>query len=171
MSKPTIQRIGLISESIVVNELLWHGWAPANLNAHIKNAPNVDILAAKGDTKVALQVKASGPTSKSMLQLPSPENGRLFNLKQGPQADFIIFVRLFSLQNYECYIVPVEEAERVARIIGDDWERTLKRDGTKRDPNFKRCIRFELNKNRPEVSNYKEKWAHYRDAWHILEAS
>lgn len=54
-----LQNIGAIGESTVITELLWHGWAPANLNAHIRNAPNVDILAAKDDKTVALQVKTS----------------------------------------------------------------------------------------------------------------
>lgn len=167
--KPTIQSVGVIAESIVATQLLWHGWIPVNLNATMSNAPNVDILAIKGDKKIALQVKASGPTSKSMLQLGTPVDDCVFNLKNGPKADMVVFVRLFSPHDYECYVVPLAEAEKAVRKIAKDWETTPMRDGTQRDPNFKRCIRFELNKNRPDVSNYKEKWKHYVDAWHLLE--
>lgn len=89
-----ISNIGAIGESTVITQLLWHGWAPANLNAVIRNAPNVDILAAKNDTTIAIQVKASGPTSKNMLRLGHSSNHIVFNTKNGPRADFIVFVRL-----------------------------------------------------------------------------
>jgi hypothetical protein len=78
-------------------------------------------------------------------------------------------VRLFSMRDYECYVVPTAEAERVARETAADWLNTLKRDGSQREANFPYCIRFELNKNRPDVSNYQEKWKAYRDAWYLLE--
>ncbi len=167
--KHRVQNIGAIGESTVTTELLWQGWAPANLNAIISNAPNVDILAAKDNKTIALQVKTSGPNSKSMLRLGYSGSEAIFNTKNGPQADFIIFVRLFGSSNYECYIVPVNEAEKVARKTAEDWLDTPMRSGLKREPNFERCIRFELNKNRPAVSNYKEKWQHYLNAWYLLE--
>lgn len=163
-----LQNIGAIGESTVITELLWHGWAPANLNAHIRNAPNVDILAAKDDKTVALQVKTSGPSSRSMLQLGYSGSEQVFNTKTGPKADFIIFVRLFGPRDYECYIVPATEAERVAQETARDWLATAMKDGKTRKADFNRCIRFELNKNRPDVSNYKERWKHYRDAWDLL---
>lgn len=161
--------IGAIGENTVLTELLWHGWAPVNLNQLVKQAPNVDILAAKGHHKVALQIKTAGPKSRSMLQLGYKTGTSIFNSKDGPQADFIIFIRLFNMRDYECYVVPVDEAERVASETMTDWIKTPKQDGAKRDKNFPACIRFEPNKNRLHVSNYKEKWIDYLDAWHLLE--
>lgn len=156
---------GAIGESIVITELLWQGWSPVNLNGIIRQAPNVDILAAKGTQQIAIQVKTAGLNSKSMLQLGYKTDGSVFNSKDGPVADYVVFVRLLGHRDHECYVVPVAEAERVASETAADWSATLKRDGALREKNFPRCIRFEPNKNRPSVSNYKEKWAQYRGVW------
>lgn len=159
---------GAIGEKLVETALLWNGWAPVNLNQSIKQAPNVDILAAKGDRQVAIQIKTAGPNSKSMLQLGYAGDDGIFNIKSGPLANFIVFVRLFSQTEYEFYVVPVAEAERVAMETYKDWKKNPKKDGSLRK-NAPAVIRFESNKSRTDVSNYKEKWAHYRDAWHLLE--
>lgn len=161
--------LGAIGESIVISELLWRGWAPTNLNQIVSNTPNADILAIKDNKKVSLQVKTSGPNSKSMLQVGNGFKEKVFNSKEGPVADFIVFVRTFAPRDYECYIVPTDEAERVAQITMHDWMNTKKRDGSERTTNFPICIRFEPNRNRPNVSNYKEKWSKYIDAWYLLE--
>jgi hypothetical protein len=161
---------GPIGENIVMNELLWHGWAPANLNLHIKNAPNVDILAAKGDKKVAIQIKTGGIGSKSMVQLGYYEDGKpIFNSRSGPNADFVIFVRLFGHRDFECYVVPIDIAESTALKDAQIWKKTPKRDGKIRKT-FPAAVWFEPNGNRPDESNYREKWAQYRDAWHLLDA-
>ena len=90
-------QIGAIGEATVINELMWHGWAPVNVNSLINQAPNIDLLAAKGSDKVAIQVKASGPNSKRMMQVGYIKGReKIFNSKDGPQADFIVFVRLFG---------------------------------------------------------------------------
>lgn len=160
---------GGIGESIVMTSLLWRSWQPVNLN-HIKShMPNTDILAAKGNSKVCLQVKTSGPNSLSMLQIGYKGSLPVFNSKDGPRSDFIVFVRLFGPLRHECYIVPVAEAERVAIETAQDWLNTPKLNGEKREKNFPYCIRFEPNSKREHVSNYKEKWAHYREAWNLLE--
>lgn len=153
---------GAIGESIVITELLWHGWSPVNLNGIIRQAPNVDILAAKGGRQVAIQVKTAGLNSKSMLQLGYKTGTSVFNNKAGPIADYVVFVRLLGHRQHECYVVPVAEAERVAIETAEDWCVTPKRDGSARQKNFPLCIRFEHNKNRPEVSNYQKK---YRTNW------
>lgn len=172
MTSETKVDIGAIGESIVITHLLWHGWSPANLNAVTRNAPNVDILAAKNNQQTAIQVKTSGPSlnARPMMRLSKPTNGHVFNTKLGPIADIVVFVRLLDDYKHECYVVPVDEAERVAKITADDYLASPKMDGTTRNPDFEWCIRFEPNCNRQTVSNYKEKWSHYRDAWHLLDA-
>lgn len=160
--------VGAIGEKLVEAALLWQGWAPVNLNQSVKQAPNVDLLAAKGDKQVALQIKTAGPNSKSMLQLGYKGEKGIFNTKPGPLANFIVFVRLLSETEHEFYVVPVDEAERVAMATYEDWKNSPKQDGTARK-NAPAVIRFEPNRNRPDVSNYKEKWAHYRDVWRLLE--
>ena len=161
---------GAIGEKLVELSLLWNGWVPANLNQSVRNAPNIDILAAKDNQTVSIQIKTSGPNSQSMLQLGYKSANGVFNTKNGPKAEFIIFVRLFDKEEYEIYIVPFEEAERVAMQTYLDWKKTPKIDGTKRK-RYPAVIRFTPNRNRPDVSNYQEKWAHYKDAWHILDKS
>ncbi len=160
---------GPIGENIVITELLWKGWAPINLNSIVRQAPNVDIIAARGTHKVAIQVKTSGITSKSMMHLGKKKKGKCFNDKDGPLADFIIFVRLLAHREYESYIVPVNIAEAAVQAIDADWSETLKKDGSERGSGHPACIRFEPNKNRLHVSNYIERWKEYRDAWHLLE--
>lgn len=162
--------IGAIGEKLIELGLLWNGWAPANLNQSVKNAPNVDLLAAKGNKTVSLQIKTSGPNSQSMLQLGYKSEKGVFNTKDGPKAEFIIFVRLFDKEQYEIYVVPFEEAERVATQTYLDWKKTPKKDGSKRKRS-PAVIRFTPNRNRPDVSNYQEKWSHYKDAWHLLDKS
>lgn len=159
---------GAIGERLVETALLWNGWAPVNLNQSIKQAPNVDILAAKGDRQVAIQIKTAGSNSKSMLQLGYVGGSGIFNAKPGPQANFIVFVRLFNQVEHEFYVVPVSEAERVAMETYRDWKQSPRRDGSLRK-SAPAVIRFEPNKNRPDVSNYREKWTCYRDAWHLLD--
>lgn len=161
---------GEIGERLTEIALLWEDWTPINFNRSIRHTPNVDILAAKQDKRVALQVKTSGPTpsSKAMMRLCENPQGSIFNSKSGPRADFVVFVRLLSKTEHEFYVVPVDEAERVAMATYKEWKENPLKDGSLRK-NAPAVIRFELNKNRPAVSNYKEKWAHYRDAWHLLD--
>lgn len=160
--------VGAIGEKLVETALLWQGWAPVNLNQSVKQAPNVDLLAAKDDKQVALQIKTAGPNSKAMLQLGYKGEKGIFNTKPGPRANFIVFVRLLSKSEYEFYVVPVAEAESVAMATYKEWKQNPKKNGTirKKAP---AVIRFEPNRNRPDISDYKEKWVHYRDAWHLLE--
>ncbi len=165
------QFIGAIGERLVEADLLWSGWVPVNLNQSIKMAPNIDVIAAKGAQKVALQIKTAGPNSKSMVQLGYGGKGSVFNSKEGPIADFVIFVRLFDRMHHEFYVVPVNEAERVAQETYNEWLNTPKGDGSARADKCPIVIRFEPNRNRMQVSNYKERWAHYRDAWHLLDIS
>ncbi len=46
--------VGAIGENSMIIEILWNGSSPVNLNQIVKQAPNVDILAAKGLQKVVL---------------------------------------------------------------------------------------------------------------------
>lgn len=160
---------GVLGENLVCNELLWRGWVPVNTNIGYQNTPNVDIFAAKGKCKVALQVKASTDSANKSVQVGYGERKKFFNGKPGPIADFIIFVRIFELKKYDCYVVPAAIAEAAVARGYNKWRRTLKRDGEKRSAAFPASIPFELNKNRPNESNYKHKWVAYLDAWHQLE--
>lgn len=160
---------GLLGENLVINELLWRGWVPMNTNVGYRNTPNVDVFAAKGNLKVALQVKSSADKAYRSVQVGYGDRKKFFNGKPGPTADFIIFVRIFDLKKYDCYVVPVKVAEAAVARGYSRWNQTPKRDGKQRSASFPASIPFELNKNRPNESNYKKKWAAYLSAWHLLE--
>lgn len=161
---------GILGENLVCNELLWRGWIPVNTNIGYRNTPNVDIFAAKGKDKVALQIKASTDSANKSVQVGYGERKKFFNGKPGPTADFIIFVRIFDLKRYDCYIVPVKVAESAVARGYNNWSKTPKRDGQQRSAAFPASIRFMPNKNRPNYSNYEQKWAVYLDAWEQLES-
>lgn len=163
----TNQLRGILGENLVVNDLLYRGWIAMNLNTTINNAPNVDVIAIKESKKVSIQVKTS-TLSQPIVQVGYGHKNPFLNNKKGPLADFIIFVRMENPKNYETYIVPVDIAEKEISNSYNIWSSTPKRDGTKRKA-FPASIYFNLNKNRPEESNYIEKWKCYLDAWHLLE--
>lgn len=157
---------GIIGENIVANELLWRGWFAMNMNLGHRNTPNVDLIATKGPHSVHLQVKAS--TDKAIVQVGHGRRKSYFNGKDGPQAHFIVFVRVRDLKNYECYIVPAAVAEvEIARCYAA-WDKTPKRNGERRK-DFPASIYFALNRARPNESNYFEKWKSYLNAWGILD--
>jgi hypothetical protein len=160
---------GIIGENIVINELLWRGWIPLNANHGYHNAPNVDIIAAKGTRSIHIQVKSSTDKANSIVEVGRGNKDSFFNGKEGPLAHFVTFLKINDLRDYECYVVPVDIAETEIARCYHAWNKTPKRDGGKRSESFPACLYLALNKNRPNESNYRVKWAHYRDAWELLE--
>ena len=160
---------GALGENIVINELLFHGWIALNLNAAIGNSPNVDVIATKGSHKINIQVKTS-LMSEAIVQIGYDHKNTFLNNKDGPLADYVVFVRINTPRDYETYIVPVDIAEATIGVAYHNWNDTPKKDGSKRSK-FPASIYFKPNKNRPDDSNYIEKWSCYRDAWHLLETS
>jgi hypothetical protein len=164
------QIAGMLGENIITNELLWHGWLPMNANVGLRNAPNIDIVAAKGARSVHVQVKASTDMANDAIEVGRGKRDTYFNGKEGPLAHFIVFLKINSLKDYECYVVPVDVAEKEIFRGYQLWNEKLKGDGTKRSENFPAGIILSLNKNRPHESHYREKWKQYRDAWNLLES-
>lgn len=166
---PKAQATGPIGENIVINELLWRGWVPVNTNLGLRNTPNIDIIAAKGLKSVHLQVKASADKANDEIGVARKKQDSYFNTKDGPMAHFVVFVRIHALTDYECYVVPADVAEKEVARCYNIWHQKPKRDGGIRSEKFPAGIIFNLNKNRPNESNYREKWRQYLDAWHLLE--
>jgi hypothetical protein len=164
--KLSTEAIGEIGENIVINELLWHGWVPVNANGRFRRAPNIDIVAAKKNRSIHLQVKTS--IDRSTVRVGHGRKERYFNLKEGPKAHFIVFLRLFGPKDYECYLVPASVAEAEVRRGYDVWEKTPKRDKTVRKA-FPASIYFAPNRNRPNESGFQKKWERYLNAWSQLD--
>jgi hypothetical protein len=163
------QTAGMLGENIAINELLWHGWLPVNVNVGLRNAPNIDIIAARGDKSVHIQVKASADKANDIIEVGRGMKDRFFNAKNGPLAHFVVFLKIRAPDDYECYVVPVDVAEKEVSRCYHAWNKTPKRDGAKRSENFPAMIYLSLNKNRPNESNCRERWKKYLNAWQLLD--
>jgi len=160
---------GAIGENIALNELLWRGWAPVNANFGLRNTPNIDIIAAKGKKHVSLQIKASTDTANDIIEVGRGNKKKFFNSKDGPLAQFVVFLKIWSLKDYECYVVPVDIAEKEIARCYRAWYKTPKRSGEQRSENFPASLYLANNKNRPKETGFRDKWKKYKDAWDLLD--
>lgn len=171
MKRPDAQLVGAMGETIVLYELMYRGWIPANVNSFVRNARNVDIIAIKGDRQVSLSVKTSGPNSATNFQLGGEPDTRVFNRHAGAQAQFVCFV-VISPENsrqYETYVVPVDEAEQRVQEADKHWRNGTKRDGSPHKPGI-RGIRMTGRDTEGNIANgFAEKWGLFRDNWEQLE--
>lgn len=126
---------GALGENIIINELLYRGWLAQNLNISINNAPNVDVIALKEDKKVNIQVKAAS-LSQPDVRTSHGKKDNFLNGKEGPLADFVIFVRIENPKIYDVYVVPVEIAEKEISRCYHLWLERPKLDGSKRSEKF-----------------------------------
>lgn len=171
MARADSQLVGAMGEAIVLYELMYQGWVPANVNAFVRNARNIDVVAIKGERQVALSVKASGTKSGTNFQLGGEPDTPLFNRHDGAKASHVCFVILDdkSSRGYEIYVVPVAEAEERIQEADRYWRSLPRRDGQPRKPGI-RGIRFSGKDTEGNIaSGFSEKWKHYRDAWPQLE--
>jgi len=146
-------------EALVVYRLARLGWRAMNANVGFSNMPNLDLVALKGAWRVGIQVKAATADDNVPLAGAYRPEGRYFNAKEGPLADFVVAVQLHrpekarNLRRAEtCYVLPVAEANRVAVDFGVERARKLKRDGTVRSANFPIWIPA------AELAGYCETW-------------
>lgn len=166
------QLVGAMGETIVLYELMYRGWIPANVNAFVRNARNIDVIAIKGGRQVALSVKTSGPNSGTNFQLGGAPNTPVFNRHSGAGAEFVCFVALSARESkaYDVYVVPVAEAEARVQEADRHWRGRPKRDGSARKPGI-RGIRMTGRDTEGNISaGFADKWAVYRDGWDQLES-
>lgn len=126
MAKIDSQLVGAMGETIVLYELMYRGWIPANVNAFVKNARNIDVIAIKGKRQVAISVKTSGPNSGTNFQLGGEPDSKVFNRHIGAEANFICFVILpkegcKDSRSYQVFVVPVSEAEVKVQESDRHW--------------------------------------------------
>jgi len=172
MTKSDSQLVGAMGETIVLYELMHRGWVPANVNAFVRNARNIDVVAIKEEFQIALSVKTSGPNSATNFQLGGKPDTPLFNKHNGAKASYVCFVILDSKLSraYKIYVVPVQIAESIIQATDKHWRSMPRRDGQPRKPGI-RGIRFSGKDTLGNIaSGFSEKWACYLDAWDQLES-
>lgn len=146
--KSVIEHVGKIAERIVANELEMQGFLVRDLNME-GIAANADLLAFKGDEVWQIQVKGSSydtnyPNDGWWFQYGyckqehiDDETAQMFNRAKGPlKANAVALVCVRSASEYQCIFLPVDVAEKAAKINLGYAYRTLKQDGSKKKPNM-----------------------------------
>ena len=155
-------------EAIVLYELMWHGWIPANVNQFVKNARNIDVVAIKDDSRqVALSIKTSGRRGQGNIQLGGKTNELAFNRHIGAKAEFVVFVLISdeSSRGYRCFVVPTAVAEKALQRSHKHWMSHPRVDGAARKPGIRMLCFFGKDTPTRSSNNFAEKWARYEDAW------
>jgi hypothetical protein len=137
--------VGRIAERIVANELEFRGFRVSDLNKDGVSA-NADLLAVKEGRAWQIQVKGAsyekgyadgwwfnyGYCSEEMIK---DNSLTLFNRANSFYwAQVIILVCVKSPRDYHCAVLPIEIAERAARMNLDYAFRTVKKDNTPKRP-------------------------------------
>jgi hypothetical protein len=124
--------VGRIAERIVANELEFRGFRVSDLNSD-GTAANADLLAVSPNLTLQVQVKGAsnvkepwwveyGFCTSEIIASPSET---MFNRKNSfYKANLIVLVAVRSAKDYCCIVLPVAEAERLARLNIDREYRT-----------------------------------------------
>jgi hypothetical protein len=137
--------VGRIAERIVANELEFRGFRVSDLNSD-GTAANADLLAVSPNQTLQVQVKgaanvegpwwvAYGFCTPEIIASPSET---MFNRKSTfYKANLIVLVAVRSAKDYCCIVLPVADAERLARlnIKREYWTK----DGKPKKPNRVWC--------------------------------
>ena len=164
-------------EAVVLYELMWRGWIPANVNQFVKNARNIDIVATNEFGQVSLSVKTAGKENNpaGRIRLGGSAHERAFNQHRGAQADFIVFVLINgdSSKKYRCFVVPTEIAERTVHECHCFYLDHEQPDGQPRKDSGKAIYFFGKDKASNIAYEFAETWAVYEgeDAWKALASS
>jgi hypothetical protein len=171
-----------ICESLVIIELLRKAWHVVNLNA-VNNTPNADLIAIKGDRRITIQVKGTdGGVGRPFRHHVSfsrtctkylNERQPFFNSKTGPvSADFFIGVTQAAEILPTFLIMPIDDAEKMARQIADWWYDVPKLNGERRSPNFASMVAIRLEgvgNTHPEQAQHYQMTRRFINAWDVLE--
>jgi hypothetical protein len=159
INKSTHMTSKIAGETLVSYKLARRGWTPISANSGYANFPNLDLIAIKPGKRVTIQVKAAiGRQAWVMFAGRVKATEPYFNGKEGERADFIACVRLQQgKDDADCYVMPAEAAERLAREHARNYLAKPKQDGSAREANFPIWIK-------------QDAIAQWRDAWHILDS-
>ena len=136
------ENVGRIAERIAANELEAHGFQVSDLNRD-GIAANADLVAMFGGRSLQIQVKgATNGEGECWLQYGYctdaiiKQSQTMYNRYKGfYKADIVVLVAIRSVKDYNCFVLPVEKAERAAQLALDRDYRTPKRDGGSKKPN------------------------------------
>lgn len=163
------QRIGRMGELVVELELLARGWLVGNFNATTMNSAGWDLFATKAGRSVRIRVKAKRPGT-SCFVWSKKRNGRVFDLTDGDDADFVAAVSFEAAGSPAIYVLPSSLVEDELLTSAAAWLAGERRGGGQRKDTS--VLRVHID-HRVEVigHGYAQRWAGYRGAWEGLEAA
>lgn len=161
------QRIGRMGELVVELELLARGWLVGNFNASTMNSAGWDLFATKSGRSVKIRVKAKRPGT-SCFVWSKKRNGRVFDLTDGDEADFVAAVSFEVAGSPAVYILPSRMVEDELLTSAAAWLAGERRGGGLRKDTS--VLRVHIDDRVDVIGHgYREKWELYRGAWGMLE--
>jgi hypothetical protein len=161
----TPQAAGAFGEKAVEAELLRRNWMPANVNATVKNAADVDIYAFKRNRSVKIRVKTCRPNMSAVL-FGSFHPDQLIPIHGIEATDFTVIVRMHDQRGKdEFYVVPTIVVRKLIRAR----QAYFRRRGAKDIGMFR--LRFPDRKDgaKEPGAGIGRKWKPYLDAWKLLD--
>jgi hypothetical protein len=125
MTEITSLNVGRIAERIVANELEARGFRVSDLNKH-GAAANADLVAILDKRHLQIQVKGAsnrpkdrwwigyGHCTQQIIDRKEP----MFNRRKGHfyKADIVVLVAVRSPTEYQCFVLPVDVAEKAVQL-------------------------------------------------------
>jgi transcriptional regulator with XRE-family HTH domain len=145
-------------QHIVMSSLEAHGW-----NVYPRKQANYDILAEKGNEAFRFKITSKSHKSKVTLCSNWSEDKPSFNRAEDKEkADFLVMVRFTEFDENECFLMTIDEAEKMA-----DWmaEEIIKL-GNK--PMFLQAYVGGPRNSRFKF-NVREVWEPYAENWKNLD--
>lgn len=162
------QRIGRMGELVVELELLARGWLVGNFNATTANSAGWDLFATKGGRSVKIRVKAKRPGTSCFIW-SRKRNGRVFDLLEGDDADYVAAVSFEAGAPPAVYVLPSPMVEDELLASTAAWLAGEKRGGGQRKDTSVLRVHIDHRVNVPG-HGYAERWAGFNGAWDELES-
>jgi len=148
------------------------GWIVGNVNTGgMKNAPAIDLLAAKDKRTVRLAVKTTGHTSSDVQWNAKFGWSSLF--KGDVVPDYVIFVWFDDakdLDHCRVFVVPSKTVDRDVRKAHEHWHSHPRKDGAARAQGDHVGISWRGKDTKGNIAyNFANKWKQYENAWNLLE--
>jgi hypothetical protein len=169
---PNSQTIGSTGELIAQARLLVRGWLVGNINTGgMRNAPAIDLIAAKGSRTLRFAVKATGHNSNDVQWSAKFGWDSLF--KGDTKPDYVIFVWFNSkidIDSCRVFIVPAKIVDRDVREQHEYWHKHTRRDGKPHKQSDHVSISWLGADTMTNIArNFQNKWKKYEDNWDQLE--
>lgn len=164
------QRVGRMGELVVEYELIRRGWIVGNFNASTMNSAGWDLFATRGSRSIRMRVKAKRP-GVTCFRWSAKHDGTVLMGLTGADDDFVAAVSFDSVGGYEVFLVPSAVVEQVLVFENSRWLSGNKSDGGRRKPTTMRHIYMDDRSDDTPSHGFASKWARYRGAWPILDAT